>query len=379
MKRSTTSGGTRQKSYVTPEMKRTFMRLVSGSYPMAEIADEKTRTISMSSPFDRDVVWKLHSIEMRLLAPTCSTQRLTPADIPDYASHVAAHQRCGRRNPVRAANSRDAVSKRLFFRLGAPSMVGRAGQPQGWPALYRYSYPRSVCHPSVGRWVAVHYRYWIEHTMNAIPQGASAPAVESLSVITYQQQPVITTELLAKLYGTDAHNIRKNFFSNADRFIAGKHFIKLEGAALREFKHSITESDSVKIARNVNSLLLWTERGAARHAKMLDTEQAWEVFEKLEDCYFSVKAAPTSPIGDALKASIAEAVKQALAAQMLPAPAQLPAMKMSIDPRRLIDLMTDLRKIYARLDALGMVASDLPPKWWDQHAVHGIGEPVSRG
>ena len=91
------------------------------------------------------------------------------------------------------------------------------------------------------------------------------------------------------------------------------------------------------------------------------------------------QATPTSPIGDTLKASIAEAVKQALAAQLLPAPAQLPAMKMSIDPRRLIDLMTDLRKIYARLDALGIVASDLPPKWWDQHAVHGIGEPVSRG
>ncbi|EDE8442018.1 phage antirepressor Ant, partial [Salmonella enterica subsp. enterica serovar Pomona] len=32
---------------------------------------------------------------------------------------------------------------------------------------------------------------------------------------------------------------------------------------------------------------LWTERGAARHAKMLETDQAWEVFEKLEDCYFS--------------------------------------------------------------------------------------------
>ena len=91
------------------------------------------------------------------------------------------------------------------------------------------------------------------------------------------------------------------------------------------------------------------------------------------------QSAPAAPIGDALKASIAEAVKQAIAAQMAPAPAQLPAMKMSIDPRRLIDLMTDLRKIYARLDALGIVASDLPTKWWDQHAVHGIGEPVSRG
>ena len=28
------------------------------------------------------------------------------------------------------------------------------------------------------------------------------------------------------------------------------------------------------------------QRGAARHAKMLDTDQAWEVFEQLEDCYF---------------------------------------------------------------------------------------------
>ncbi|ENT3909961.1 P22AR C-terminal domain-containing protein, partial [Escherichia coli] len=34
-------------------------------------------------------------------------------------------------------------------------------------------------------------------------------------------------------------------------------------------------------------LILWTERGAARHAKMLETDQAWDVFEKLEDCYFS--------------------------------------------------------------------------------------------
>ncbi|KAA9920381.1 hypothetical protein, partial [Escherichia coli] len=34
-------------------------------------------------------------------------------------------------------------------------------------------------------------------------------------------------------------------------------------------------------------LILWTERGAARHAKMLETDQAWEVFEKLEDSYFN--------------------------------------------------------------------------------------------
>ncbi len=127
--------------------------------------------------------------------------------------------------------------------------------------------------------------------MNAITQGASAPAVESLPVITYQQQPVVTTGLLAQLYGTEEIRIQQNFLRNAERFIDGKHFVKLEGEALREFKKSQTISKIVcGIPRNVNALLLWTERGAARHAKMLDTEQAWEVFEKLEDCYFAVKA-----------------------------------------------------------------------------------------
>ncbi|HHU1267237.1 TPA: ORF6N domain-containing protein [Escherichia coli] len=133
---------------------------------------------------------------------------------------------------------------------------------------------------------------------------ATQISVETLSPIAYNQIPVITTELLAQLYGTETVNIKMNFSRNSARFVQGKHFFKLKGNELREFKHrlslsesvsrEVTESYSVKIARNVRSLILWTERGAARHAKMLETDQAWEVFEKLEDCYFSQgKTAPT--------------------------------------------------------------------------------------
>lgn len=62
---------------------------------------------------------------------------------------------------------------------------------------------------------------------------------------------------------------------------------------MREFKKSLTSSKIVsEIPRQTRHLMLWTERGAARHAKMLDTDQAWEVFEKLEDCYFAV-----NPVG----------------------------------------------------------------------------------
>ncbi|EGK3326287.1 ORF6N domain-containing protein [Escherichia coli] len=110
-------------------------------------------------------------------------------------------------------------------------------------------------------------------------------SVETISPITHNQILVITTELLAQLYGTETNNIKVNYTRNAERFVCGKHYFKLEGAELREFKNKVTQSNLV--APRTKHLILWTERGAARHAKMLETDRAWEVFEKLEDCYFS--------------------------------------------------------------------------------------------
>jgi hypothetical protein len=111
-------------------------------------------------------------------------------------------------------------------------------------------------------------------------------SVKDLPSVKYEQLPVITTDLLAQLYGTTAHSITKNHRSNADRFIAGKHYYKVVGEELATLR--VTFGD-LQISPKARSLILWTERGAARHAKMLETDQAWEVFEKLEDCYFSCK------------------------------------------------------------------------------------------
>lgn len=112
-------------------------------------------------------------------------------------------------------------------------------------------------------------------------------SVESLVVVGHGGLPVLTTEILANLYGTAAHSITKNHRNNARRFVCGKHYFKLEGIELKEFKNKVTNSDLV--ANRAKHLILWTERGAARHAKMLETDQAWEVFERLEDQYFSQK------------------------------------------------------------------------------------------
>ena len=113
-------------------------------------------------------------------------------------------------------------------------------------------------------------------------------SAETLSPVTYKNTPVITTELLAKLYGTDTNNIKVNYTRNSDRFIEGKHFFKLMGDDLKILRVTLSNSQN-PVSPKTRSLILWTERGAARHAKMLETDQAWEVFEKLEDCYFSQK------------------------------------------------------------------------------------------
>ncbi|WP_180177661.1 ORF6N domain-containing protein [Acinetobacter sp. YH01005] len=137
-------------------------------------------------------------------------------------------------------------------------------------------------------------------------------------IIRFKNQPVVTTAQLAEFYGVDINNIHQNFKRNASRFLQGKHYFKIEGAELRELKNQpsqrglvdsndrLTESQFVK--RNAKSLIVWTERGAARHAKMLDTDHAWDVFERLEDSYFKpeqtapavVEKKPYKPTGNDL-------------------------------------------------------------------------------
>lgn len=123
--------------------------------------------------------------------------------------------------------------------------------------------------------------------MNAKLNNSVTVAGIQTIVTEYNSVPVMTTEQMAEFYGTDSVNIRQNYTRNTGRFAQGKHFFKIEGDELRNFKKSL--SDSQSLSPNARSLMLWTEKGAARHAKILDTDQAWNVFEQLEDSYFKVK------------------------------------------------------------------------------------------
>lgn len=161
-------------------------------------------------------------------------------------------------------------------------------------------------------------------------------ADKQTSVIQYKSLPVMTTEQMAGFYGTDPVNIRKNHMRNAERFIDGKHFFKVEGDELRTLKNSL--SDFEVLSPNTRSLTLWTEKGAARHAKILDTDQAWDVYEQLEEVYFAVKEKPHFPalpnFADPAEAAIAWANEYKAKQQALADAEYFKATKAEIGSRR---------------------------------------------
>lgn len=111
--------------------------------------------------------------------------------------------------------------------------------------------------------------------------------MSKLIPLELKNQRVLTTEQLAEVYETETNNIKVNFFRNKGRFVEGVHYFQLEGAELQAFKNLVTDSNLVD--KRTPRLYLWTERGASRHCKILDTEKAWEQFDYLEDTYFRVK------------------------------------------------------------------------------------------
>ena len=128
----------------------------------------------------------------------------------------------------------------------------------------------------------------------------------------YREKYVLTTEQVAEILGTDPARIRQSFKRNKKHFIEGKHYFRLKGEELKTMKalldgeqlnikkifssmKLVEAPDSTDIevpkptmGKRSASMILWTRKGVARHAKVLTTEQAWAIYERMEEVYFSV-------------------------------------------------------------------------------------------
>ena len=120
--------------------------------------------------------------------------------------------------------------------------------------------------------------------------------MQEVQQVKFNGDLILTTEQLAEFYGTTSNRIKQNFNNNRDKFIEGKHYFKLDGERLASFKLQVANFD-LQISPMTRSLYLWTKRGASRHSKMLGTDQAWDMFDELEENYFNPKqlVLPTSP------------------------------------------------------------------------------------
>ena len=105
-----------------------------------------------------------------------------------------------------------------------------------------------------------------------------------ITPIEQEGQRVLTTAQLAEAYGTTIKVISKNFNNNKERYIEGVHYYCLKGEELKAIRKIY------ELPKNINTLYLWTERGALLHAKSLNTDKAWEVYDFLVDTYFRVKS-----------------------------------------------------------------------------------------
>lgn len=112
--------------------------------------------------------------------------------------------------------------------------------------------------------------------------------MNNLQIIEHEGIKVLTTKQLADAYETTENSIIQNFKRNKSRFEIGKDYYCLKGNELKEFKNLMTDSHLVN--SRAPQLILWTERGANRHSKILDTDQAWKQFDVLEETYFKVKS-----------------------------------------------------------------------------------------
>lgn len=122
--------------------------------------------------------------------------------------------------------------------------------------------------------------------------------MNNLTVTEYKNIRVLTTQQIAEAYGTDKKVISYNFNHNKDRYIEGKHYLKLEGVEKTEFINRLENHDGSK---NAKTLYLWTEKGAFLHAKSLNTDKAWEVYDRLVDEYFEKPKLPSWTMDDKIQ------------------------------------------------------------------------------
>ncbi len=168
------------------------------------------------------------------------------------------------------------------------------------------------------------------------------------AIINVRGIRALTSEQIACCYEVKEKQIRQNFVNNRRHYIEGKHFIAFTGDDLRAFKNSVENFDLV--GKNANVLYLWTEKGALLHAKSLNTDKAWEVYDYLVDHYFRAQEAKQTHI------SLSQPEKLPAAPLALPKVPTAPPQKLVVDVPQNTAIQRRLERIKRIALAMDVIA-----------------------
>ncbi len=216
--------------------------------------------------------------------------------------------------------------------------------------------------------------------------------MQDLQTIEVKGQRVLTTKQIAEAYGTEEDKIRWNYKYNKGKYKEGKHYILIQGEELRELKR---ECEFHTLLKQAKSVCFWTEKGALLHAKSLNTDKAWEVYDHLVDFYFRAKEEkPETAQGQQVSEKKAvipvntrtEKVPEVIEAKTrtIPVYGLNPAKRMVVDiPRNAeaLQLIGEMRKYLTGMDALlDTYCMFLPEEEFKKmaYAVQGMAGKISR-
>lgn len=108
--------------------------------------------------------------------------------------------------------------------------------------------------------------------------------IKDLVPVEWSDRRVLTSAQLAEAYCCSIEQIKKNFSNNKKYYKEGLHYFKIAGELLEELRG---KNLHLQISSMTRTLYLWTEQGAVRHCKSINTPEAWKMFDELEEFYFS--------------------------------------------------------------------------------------------
>lgn len=168
--------------------------------------------------------------------------------------------------------------------------------------------------------------------------------MEQLQIITYKDNRVLTTKQIADSYETTQKVISNNFNNNKERYQEGKHYFMLVGDELYRFLHSLNLGTQTS---KIRAMYIWTEKGAFLHAKSLNTDKAWELYDQLVDDYFRKQ----KPLSLSEQAHLALALSNEVAEKLVEVDEDLQSFKKDIPlfPVECDDIQKEVRSIGTKI------------------------------